>query len=171
MRFAENPPLVYAAAGYLGEWPVLTTVGIYVSPPTGSAELEKSQLYHVDDMDKTIVKCFINVNPVGPENGPFTFIPADKSERIRAKLGHRWRGARLTDEQVMAHASPEDVIELTGQPGCGALVDTARCLHFGSRCLKGQRAVIMVNYARRDNFMGRKPGDNREGMALLFNGH
>jgi len=169
MEFAGGDSLREIAASYFEEWPVLTTLGVFISPPNDT--LEKSQMYHVDGMDMRLLKCFVNVDDVGPDNGPFTFIPADRSDEIRMNLGHRWRGGRISDEEVLAHAAPEDIIALTGPAGSGALVDTARCLHFGSRCKKGHRVVIMVNYARKANLMARKKDEDREGMSLLLGGH
>ncbi len=169
MAFAESPVLVEAVACYLNTWPQLTTIGIFVSPPNDT--MLKSQMYHVDGSDTRLVKCFINVQDVGPDNGPFTFIPADKSDKIRSKINHRWRGPRLCDEEVMAHCSPDDVISLTGPSKTGALVDTARCLHFGSRCEVGHRVVIMICYARKPNFMSRDHGDARGGKSIFFGGY
>lgn len=169
MAFAQSPALAEAAASYLDTWPKLNTLGVFVSPATETTE--KSQMYHVDDMDVRLVKCFINVEDVGPDNGPFTFIPADKSEEIRSQLNHRWRGPRLADEEVVAHCSPSDIVTLVGPAGTGALVDTSRCLHFGSRCRVGERVVIMINLAREPNLMTRDTAEGRDGMAVMLGGH
>lgn len=169
MTFAESPAIVAAAASYLDTWPKLNTIGVFVSPPSDG--LEKSQMYHVDDMDVCLVKCFINVETVEPEHGPFTFIPADKSEEIRKKLNHRWRGPRLDDEEVASLCSPDEIISLSGPPGTGSLVDTSRCLHFGSRCRTGNRVVIMINYSREPNLMFRDSAEVKEGMAVMLGGH
>jgi hypothetical protein len=147
LAFAESKPVRDAATGYLGTVPDLSGIGVFLSPANSS--VEKSQQYHTDDVDKMQVKCFINCNEIGPRQGPFTFVAGDVSDALRRKLKHGWRGPRLPDEEVTKNCRDEDIISLTGGPGRGALVDTSRCLHFGSRCREGYRLVIMCQYTRR----------------------
>ena len=149
LALAQSKPMRDAAAGYLGTMPDLSGIGVFLSPANES--LEKSQQYHTDDIDKTQVKCFINCNEIGPRNGPFTFVSGDASDAIRRKLKHGWRGPRLPDEEVTKNCRNGDVVVVTGGPGSGVLVDTSRCLHFGSRCREGYRLVIMFQYTRRPN--------------------
>ena len=147
LAFAQSKPMRDAATGYLGTVPDLSGIGVFLSPANSS--LEKSQQYHTDDIDKVQVKCFINCNEIGPNNGPFTFVSGDASDTIRRKLKHGWRGPRLPDEEVINNCREEDIITITGGPGTGVLVDTSRCLHFGSRCRENYRLVIMFQYTRR----------------------
>jgi hypothetical protein len=153
-----------AATGYLQTVPDLSGIGVFYSPANSS--LEKSQQYHTDDIDAFQLKCFINVNDVGADNGPFTFIPADVSTAVRRQLNHHWRGRRLTDEEVLAHCRPEDAVSLVGPAGSGLFVDTSRCLHYGSRCRSGHRLVIMFQYTRRPN-LSLESADARTGRTLI----
>jgi hypothetical protein len=146
LDFAKSQAVFEIAADYLKSVPRLSAIGVFYSPPNDL--LEKSQLWHVDDEDFSQLKCFINLHEVRYESGPFTFIPAAKSNEIRRKLGHGWRGRRLEDAEVLAHCSSEDIISVTGAPGSGAFVDTSRCLHFGSRSRGGARLVMMFQYTR-----------------------
>jgi hypothetical protein len=132
--------------------------------------LEKSQMWHIDDEDFCQIKCFINVHEVGLENGPFTFIPAAKSDEVRRKLGHSWRGKRMDDAEILAHCREEDIVSVTGAPGSGVFVDTSRCLHFGSRSRGGHRLVMMFQYTRTPdlNFF---PRDLRKQRSILLTGH
>lgn len=146
LDFAHSAPMVEATGSYLGMLPVLSAIGVYLSPVNDT--FEKSQMYHMDDEDLHQVKCFINVNEVGPSNGPFTFIPADRSREIRGKLSHHWRGPRISDDELNKLSNTQDIIQLVGPPGYGAMVDTSSCLHYGSRCRSGYRLVIMIQYTR-----------------------
>ena len=165
-RLARSRPMLEAAAGYLGVLPTLRAIGIYYSPANDT--LKSSQMYHTDGVDLRQVKCFINIHEVGPDNGPFTFIVASKSEEIRAALNHRWRDDRLEDEEVLAHCGPDDVVSLVGGPGSGALVDSCRCLHFGSRCRVGYRLVLMFQYTRYPDAAVKKEKYHLQGTALLL---
>lgn len=140
MDFALSPPLVEAATGYLGMLPRLNGIGVYVSPANDSQV--RSQLYHVDYADFAQVKCFVNINDVGAENGPFTFIAADRSHEIRVANGHGYRSSNLPDARI-GNAEPRT---LTGPAGTTGLVDTSNCLHFGSRVRCGRRVVFMCQY-------------------------
>jgi hypothetical protein len=168
LTFARSQPVFDMAASYLEAMPKLSAFGVFYSPPNDS--LEKSQMWHIDDEDFCQIKCFINLHDVGPENGPFTFIPAQKSDEIRRKLRHGWRGKRLEDSDIMAHCKPEDIISLTGKPGTGAFVDTSRCLHFGSRARGGHRLVMMFQYTRTPdlNFVNR---ETRKSRSILLQDH
>ncbi|NWG24076.1 MAG: hypothetical protein HXY30_06595 [Pseudorhodoplanes sp.] len=164
LALARSRPVLEAAAAYLGTVPELSGIGVFLSPANQS--LEKSQQYHTDDVDTTQVKCFVNCNDIGPNNGPFTFITADASDALRRKLKHGWRGPRLSDEDVTKNCSPEDVVSITGGPGHGVLVDSSRCLHFGSRCREGYRLVIMFQLTRRPSLA--IESDNPRGRTLII---
>ena len=140
LDFALSPPLIEAATGYLGTLPRLNGIGVYVSPANDSQV--RSQLYHVDDADFAQVKCFVNINDVGAENGPFTFVATDRSRAIRAANGHGYRSSNLPDAAVCG-IEPRT---LTGPAGTTGLVDTSNCLHFGSRVRRGRRVVFMCQF-------------------------
>jgi hypothetical protein len=168
VTFARSQPVVEIATNYLKTIPKLSAFGVFYSPPNDT--LEKSQMWHIDDEDFCQVKCFINVHDVGPDNGPFTFIPAAKSDEIRRKLGHSWRGKRLEDAEIMSLCKEDDIIAVTGAPGSGAFVDTSRCLHFGSRARGGHRLVMMFQYTRVPdlNFV---PHDPKKSRSILLTDH
>jgi hypothetical protein len=166
LGLAQTEAFTAATTGYLNTIPDLSGIGVFYSPVNTTTE--KSQQYHTDDIDSRQVKCFINVNDVRPDNGPFTFIPADVSASVRRKLNHHWRGRRLTDEEVLAHCKPQDAVSLVGPPGSCVFVDTSRCLHYGSRCRLGYRLVIMFQYTRRPN-LSWDVTDRLSGRPLIIN--
>ncbi len=140
MAFALGPPLIESVTAYLGMLPRLNGLGVYVSPANDSQV--RSQLFHVDFDDFSQVKCFVNIDDVDADNGPFTFIPADRSRAIRAANGHGFRSSNLPDARI----GDAERIMLTGPAGTTALVDTSNCLHFGSRVRRGRRVVFMCQY-------------------------
>lgn len=153
--FCLSPFVVEAVSRYLGTLPVLRRVGLLLSLPAPTDA--DSRLFHLDPEDTRQVKVFINVGDVQKSQGPFTFLPADRSatvledirqgDRQAGKPGLRYR--RWTDEEVLARCKPEDFIQLAGPAGTGVFVDTSRCLHFGSRLEPGTyRLVFMAQYLR-----------------------
>lgn len=161
MALAQHPMMLEAAAGYLGTYPELRSLGIYVSEANSSQI--SSQMFHFDMNDESQVKCFINVNDVGVDNGPFTFLPADVSKQSKLP----WAGMRFEDEDVYARVRQDQSVALTGPPGSGTFVDTSRCLHFGSRCRKDRRIVIMLKYNRQPDLSMKLEKFSKKGTATL----
>ncbi len=165
MALANHPAMFEAAAAYLGTYPKLRSVGVYVSEENTSQI--SSQMFHFDTNDLTQVKCFINVNDVGDDNGPFTFISSDTSRAFE-----RRQGGRVDDETVFSRITKDDLVHLTGSSGTGAFVDTSQCLHYGSRCRSGRRVVLMIQYAPHPDLSMKMEKYSRKGTPLLISdGH
>jgi hypothetical protein len=150
--FCLQPGLVGTVARYLGTCPLLRRVGLVVSFP--AHHLADSRLLHADPEDLTQLKLFINVFEVNHEGGPVRFLPSEVSSRVnrgrRARTRpHRFRHRRWTDGEVFRHAQPDALRSHVGAPGSAVLVDSSRCLHYGSRLRGGVRVVFMAQYLRR----------------------
>ncbi|MDE0943435.1 MAG: hypothetical protein OSB58_13515 [Alphaproteobacteria bacterium] len=144
LDFALSDAMIEIASGYIGMVPRLHAIGLYVSPVNDSTM--SSQMFHLDGQDFRQLKCFVNVHDVGDDDGPFSFLPADKSDHVARTLGHYWGDGRLEDDDVFGVVDKEDVVALTGGPGTAGLVDPSRCLHFGSRARENTRIVFMFHY-------------------------
>lgn len=156
LEFALSDDLLGAALDYLGEAPVLSRVGVGVSLPSAANEAPAhSQLFHVDADDARQLKLLVNATHVEREDGPFSWLPADVSERVQRGLrgglvgrvaAQQAQGATTTprywDCEVQSLVSERLVQRLEGPPGTAVLIDTARCLHFGSRVQPGRRRVV-----------------------------
>jgi len=142
-EFALNPVLIEAAAGYLGEVPILAGVTLYASFPNETKV--GSQLFHVDKGDFRQVKfCFL-ITDATEKNGPFTFLPADKAEKVAEKINEDFF-QRVSDEAVYSVVNESDVVKLLGPAGSCLIVDTGRCLHYGSRGNKKTRCLLEIQY-------------------------
>ena len=119
-----------------------------------------SQLFHLDKPDRRYTSLFINLVPVDEECGPFTFFDKPISDGLRKSLRYEKRyylgDGRLTDEEVFGQTSKGKLIRLTGPVGSGAIVDTSECIHFGSRSIKAERALMRITYMSPN-----KPGSYR----------
>lgn len=112
----------------------------------------------MDEEDRSQVKVLIPLTPVTPDSGPFTFLSASDSARaVAAYQRHRRFGAwrrlgRLTDEALAACGVDPiaQAVAITGPPGAGVIIDSSRCLHFGSRGNKTDRLVLMYHFLRWD---------------------
>lgn len=140
MDLAVSPPLLAAASAYLGEIPALASVQIYAT--TDRHTMAGNNLYHFDK-DHRMVKFWMAVTDIDDEAGPFTFIPAEKSRIVRERVGYH---GRIPDERVYSAVAPEDRVEFKGPAGSMLLVDTCRCIHFGSRTRRGPRVMLLLQY-------------------------
>jgi hypothetical protein len=143
---ALSDEILQIASEYLGEVPTLLRIKLWWTPI--NTKLSGSQLFHRDGMHwmQRQAKFLFIMNDVGPDSGPFTFLPADISRKVAGSLGSILEQERVTDEMVYNHASESDAIALTGTAGTGAMVDTSRCFHFGARARGGERLMLMFNF-------------------------
>lgn len=152
LEFMLQAPLLDAARAYLGSLPQLAGAALWWTPPNDTAM--RSQLWHLDEEDRRQVKVLVPMTEVTADSGPFTFIPVTESARAVAAYNTgrtfgRWRRlGRLTDDMLAAcGVDPgKQAIAMTGPPGTGVIVDSSRCLHFGSRGNKVDRVVLMFHF-------------------------
>ncbi len=138
MEFALSDKVLNSLMSYYGYVPKLCSLGLFVSPPNTSTK--RSQMWHYDGTDLHHVKCFINVFDVGEDDGPFSFIPADRSLELEKVTSRRWKVPDITEENEL-----KDVIQLVSPPGGLAFTDTSRCLHYGSR-VRGDRPRVVFQF-------------------------
>ena len=98
-----------------------------------------SQLLHLDHEGPKIVKIFINLTKVTYRDGPLTVYSASDSSRIR--IQNDLLPGRKYPDSVASGFNP---FVATGEVGEAIILDTARCLHYGSRVLLGGRRVCGV---------------------------
>ena len=127
---AVHDKILAAISSYIGQLPRLYNLTSWWTPPNQTAE--RSQLYHYDHRDNRQAKVL---------------------QGFDAKVVYSQ--GRYSDEDVYSAVPESKVIATTGGPGSGFIVDTARCLHYGSRGNKLDRFVPMASYARVNSV---KPG-------------
>ena len=139
IRFAMQLVVMQIVSRVLGQIPRLDYVLLTLSRYTPKT-FEKSQLWHLDNDDVNVIKLFVYLTDVKDlGDGPFTFIPASAS----GSLGYSLRSHR-SDEEVFnsGRITASDVKSLTSPALCVFMVDTARCLHMGSRLVEGHKRLL-----------------------------
>jgi len=156
LDFATSSDLVAAVSHYLECIPALST-----TLPSGIRFVESnaafddqpeaphdSQLFHMDYYSLPNVYVLVLLRDTTREHGPWTFLPKSTSQRVKEALGY-WqhgRGYRLTDEEVLTHTDPGEVIEFTGKRGTVLFIESSGCLHYGSRHSVKPRFQLMLGY-------------------------
>ncbi len=151
LEIALSRPIVEIMCGYFGTVPRLDCIDLWVTPPDDQGgEAFGSQLFHLDKPEQQYVSLFLNVFDVQTENGPFTYLPGDRTAAVRRathyeKLYYLGNG-RLPDEKLFKFVAPDDIVPLTGPTGAGGIVDTSACLHLGSRNRSRARVVFVMSF-------------------------
>lgn len=141
IRFVIQPLVIQIVSRALGQIPRLDYVLLTLSRYSPKS-FEKSQLWHMDHDDVQVIKLFVYLTDVRDLNdGPFTFIPASTS----GALGYSLRSHR-NDEEVFGSGriTVSDVKSLTAPALSVFMVDTARCLHMGSRLSEGHQRLLFT---------------------------
>ena len=137
VRYALQPSVLRILGDFMGTLPRLVDVLLTLSQPT-EKKLSYSQLWHLDHDDKRVCKLFIYLTDVTTnDDGPFTFMPAGPSRRFRNTLK-----SHLTDEQVFSKSDRADLVEMIAPRLSSFIVNTARCLHMGSRIAPGHKRLL-----------------------------
>jgi hypothetical protein len=138
VRYALQPGVLRILGDFMHELPQLSDVVLTLSRPTENKALSYSQLWHLDHDDKRVCKLFIYLSDVRDTlDGPLTFIPAPSSRRFRNTLK-----SHMSDDQVFSRVGRSEVKEMIAPRLTSFIVNTARCLHMGSRILSDRTRLL-----------------------------
>jgi hypothetical protein len=138
VQYALQPAVVNVIASALGEVPWLDYVLLSYSQHTGE-ELKSSQLWHRDHDDVRVVKLFSYLTDVEEDgDGPFTFLPRQSTD----KFGYPLLGSHFSDDRVFEKVPRGDVKVMKAPRLASFMVDTAKCLHMGSRMHPGHGRLL-----------------------------
>lgn len=138
VRYALQPGMLRIIGDYMHDLPQLSDVLLTLSRPTENKALSYSQLWHLDHDDKRVCKLFIYLTDVrDTADGPLTFIPAPSSKPFRNTIK-----SHMSDDKVFAKVDRSAVKELVAPRLTSFIVNTARCLHMGSRILSDRTRLL-----------------------------
>jgi hypothetical protein len=138
VRYALQPAVLRILGDFMHELPQLSDVVLTLSRPNENKPLSYSQLWHLDHDDKRVCKLFIYLTDVrDTADGPLTFIPAPSSKSFRNTLK-----SHMSDEKVFSRVDRSVVKEMVAPRLCSFIVNTARCLHMGSRILSDRTRLL-----------------------------
>ena len=169
-----NRFVVGTLAAYLGEAPIFSGVTLWIGQK--EKKFAGSPFYHTDSCGWGNAKFYVYLSDVGKGFGEFTYVPRYQSEAFIRNTGYL--GDAIPDTDVNSYFKRDPSIGLIGKAGSGFLIDTTKCLHFGSRCTEGNRYSLIISYQRwsaPNSEVGRGPGylkkigyDPRDAMARLL---
>jgi hypothetical protein len=181
-RYEDAPPffdlilsdnVLQVAADYLGEVPVLMGIKLWCTPASTNLDnLKGSQMFHRDGRKWLLrrAKFLINMDDVDEDCGPFTFLPADVSQRVSESIGSMKEQGRVPDDLVYKVAKPSDNVSLVGPAGTAGVVDSSRCFHYGARVRRGERLMLQFHFLRRADAVHGGASARSAGFASRFGG-
>ena len=138
VRYALQPGVLRIMGDFMHDLPQLSDVLLTLSRPTENKPLSYSQLWHLDHDDKRVCKLFIYLTDVrDTADGPLTFIPAPSSKSFRNTIK-----SHMSDDKVFAKVDRSAVKEIVAPRLSSFIVNTARCLHMGSRILSDRTRLL-----------------------------
>ena len=145
LKLALDRKLLEIVAAYFGMWPCLHAIGAWLNFPTVN-EAKNAQLWHRDPEDLKLIKVFIYLNDIGPENGPFCYIPRSHpfSSGARKIPSHR-DDKRILDDEMITVFPRETWVEYTGPANTMIIADTVG-FHRGGKVQEGTRLLITFTY-------------------------
>jgi hypothetical protein len=147
-RLALDDRIVGPISAYLGVVPVLTEIDVWYSVHQPNAP-KRSQLWHMDSDDTTLIKLWVHLTEVDRRSGPLTAFSASDSAQLADAVAYNYGdGYRVADDRVNDVLGPERQVVMTGARGTVDFIDTCRCFHFGSRVSEDgePRRLLMVEY-------------------------
>ena len=157
LDFATSTAVVEPLVDYMGFIPTLSgalPLGVRLNEsdlrfaPSSDGTYSQSQLFHRDYHDSPMVYVIVCLRDVTMENGPFCFLPASVSARASKVLRYGERGTnyRITDEEMYAVVSEDDLQRFCYPAGTVLFIDSSRCFHYGSRDARIPRYLMMYAY-------------------------
>jgi hypothetical protein len=140
VRYALQPALINVIATALGEIPWLDYVLLSYSRYAGD-DFSSSQLWHRDHDDVRVIKLFSYLTDVEQDgDGPFTFLPRQATD----KFGYPVLGSHFPDDRIFEKVPRTDVKVMKAPRLTSFMVDTAKCLHMGSRMAPGHGRLLFT---------------------------
>jgi hypothetical protein len=138
----RDPLIVDTLLRYFDGKPWLWNVALNYSDPSEGEQ--ESQLWHFDYGDVRQLHFMLYFSEVDADSGPFTFFPAEVSDRVpRTYLEIE----RFDDHQLRTDFAidPASAVRLTGHRGDCFINDPGRTMHQGARCKK-PRLVLFLTF-------------------------
>ena len=140
--------LLDIANAYLRLWSKLSYVDFwYTAQQPATDERVASQNWHVDFDDKHLLKAFVYLTDVGPDHGPFEYVPSSQPGG-RHHAVRPWRPmavGRVPDEEVQQSVPGGEIVTFTGSKGTLILCNTSG-LHRGGFATAGPRVLVTATY-------------------------
>lgn len=136
-----NERLLNIVGAYLHQRPRYR--GVVARIDCANGVQEETRLWHKDAEDFRIVKFIVYLNDIGPEDGPFEFIPK-RLTPPRSRI--RFSNGRVLDDDMAKVVPDSEIRSCTGPAGTVVVADTCSVFHRGRPGTASDRHTLFYNY-------------------------
>lgn len=140
ISIALDPKIIDITSAYLNCKSALGTCNLRKSFVNDIKETA-TQLFHVDPNSPKFLKCFIYLNDVDMEGGPFCYIKGSHVKKFQGwNTKYRW-----STNEIHSIYGEENVVYLTASKGDLIIADT-NAFHRGIKPVKNDRIMLTLDY-------------------------
>lgn len=144
-RWGVSDRLIDLAERHIG-LPV-TYHGAFANRQLADGRTVGTRQWHRDIEDRRMLKILVWLNDVAADGGPFTYVPAEASDRIAREL--RYPGGYVDHATVIRLAGAQAVRSAIGPQWTAVVVDTARVFHRAMPPTGCDRYAIIFTWTSR----------------------
>jgi hypothetical protein len=153
-RFLLSSDIFDLIANYLNCLPILYRFNLMYTPKNQIYKIESSQFFHTDCESYKSIKIFINLEDISIDNGPFTFLNKEDSQKVFLETGYsKLRSKRMNDEKIINIIEKNKWKRNIGSKLDCLIIDADSCLHFGSRDNRKSRFLCQLHYVHPSSFV------------------
>ena len=119
--------------------------------------VEGTRQWHRDIEDHRVFKILVWLNDVGPNGGPFQYIPKRQSDA--AVKGLKYVAGFVTDSEMARYVSPTEWVKATGPKWTAVMADPARILHRASPAVDRDRYSVTFTWTSRQPIKTMPPAE------------
>ena len=152
-KLYQSPRILDIANSYHGMLSKIRNVALWINPEIGGANIgtrKGSQIWHRDQEDRNILKCFIYYTDIDEETGATEYVPYSKSvpeRRYSDVLPYPYSSGYPGSFLMDRHVRMEDRIAAVGRKRSIMFFDT-NGFHRGGYVTRDRRILTMATYLR-----------------------
>lgn len=164
IEFSMSDLMISTAAKYLGTFPILAKVIVYLNIPRKKEHPRGAMLWHKDDFGYKSLDFFLAINDVNDLNGPLLAIREKDLgvlSRIDEEIKNPTKGERGKISNNALDINEKDLVVLKGPSGTALLIDSFTAYHKGGHCLENYRIMLRFSYQTVDSIRLANNSDNK----------
>ena len=160
VKFASSEMMISTAAKYMGIFPILTRVHVWLNIPRQDAKRRGAMHWHRDTFGFKNLDFFMAVTDVDDENGPFQYlekkIKASTFLTFKNLVSTTQKGNRgkVPPEEFSKHFKENETSKFAGKSGSAIFTDTFSTYHRGGFCKSKDRVMFRLCYQSHDALYG-----------------
>ena len=137
------------ATAFFECYPALGTLNLRKSFVNPNADPKGTQMFHVDRNSPRLMKCFMYLNDVDEDGGPFVFVEGSRKNMPKGNDGRAFyysNSHRMPDEWVEQNFEKDSIRKMTANMGDMIISNQTGAYHKGLKPTENERAMLTTNW-------------------------